>query len=241
MIAQNLNAVQLRIRQAAERVGRNPADITLVGVSKHQPLNYLTEAYQAGLRHFGENRVEEITVKIPDFLTRTDSADRPIIHMIGHVQSRKVADVLLYAQMIHSVDTVKLARRIDRLARREPRPPMPVLLECNISGEVSKAGFNVANWQEDQAIRQRFLDDVSLMADLSQIQIVGLMTMAPLVVKPEETRPYFSSLRQLMAQCAISFPQIQWNHLSMGMTDDFEVAVEEGATMVRVGRAIFSK
>ncbi len=241
MIADNLARVKERIEHAAARSGRNPADITLVGVSKFQPVAAMMEAYQAGLRHFGENRVEEITAKIPAFLAQTDPADPPVIHMIGHLQSRKVAGALSFCRMIHSVDSVKLAERIDRLAEQGDYPPVPVLLECNVSGEPGKDGFALANWDTDAVIRPRFFEAVAAMAALPRLELIGLMTMAPIVAEPEEARPCFSSLRRLMAQCALEFPRLPWRHLSMGMTDDFEIAVEEGATLVRVGRAIFSK
>jgi len=239
LIVQNLTQVQNRIEQAAARAGRNPGDVTLVGVSKHRPVEAMLAAYRAGLRYFGENRVEEIVAKIPDFLAQTNPADPPVIQMIGHLQSRKVANALRYSQMIHSVDTVKLAQRIDRLARRDNHPPMPILLECNVSGEAAKAGFKVAGWQQDPAVLAAFLSDLKVILALSHAQVLGLMTMAPIVSQAEETRPVFSSLRKLRDACAEAFPQAEWRHLSMGMTDDFEVAVEEGATLVRVGRAIF--
>lgn len=247
MIADNLAKVQARIQQAALRAGRDPAEITLVGVTKQQPVEVMVAGYQAGLQHFGENRVEEIEAKIPDFLRvvselQTPAGERPpIIHMIGHLQSRKVADALRYAQMIHSVDSVKLAQRISRLAERANYEPAVILLQCNVSGEASKFGFQLVNWQQDKSILKRFLDDIQTMADLSHTQITGLMTMAPIVADPEEARPYFRSLRELMSVCAETFPGLNWRHLSMGMTDDFEVAIEEGATMVRVGRAIFPR
>jgi pyridoxal phosphate enzyme (YggS family) len=241
MIVENLAEVQRRIQQAALRANRDPTEITLVGVTKQQPVEMMLEAYRAGLRHFGENRVEEIVAKVPNFLAQTDPADPPTIHMIGHLQSRKVANALQYAQMIHSVDTLKLTQRIDRLARRDGYMPASILLECNVSGEAAKAGFSVANWQADEALLKSFFDSIAAMMQLSHVKILGLMTMAPLVSDPEQARPYFSSLRQLMNECARVFPKIEWPHLSMGMTDDFEVAVEEGATMVRVGRAIFAR
>jgi pyridoxal phosphate enzyme (YggS family) len=247
MIADNLAKVQARIQQAALRVGRDPAEITLVGVTKQQPVEVMLAGYQAGVQHFGENRVEEIVAKIPDFLRavsefQTPAEGRqPIIHMIGHLQSRKVADALRYAQMIHSVDSVKLAQRISRLAERANYEPTVILLQCNVSGETSKFGFQLVNWQQDESVLKCFLDDIQTMADLSHTRIAGLMTMAPIVSDPEETRPHFRSLRELLAVCAGTFPDLSWQHLSMGMTDDFEVAIEEGATMVRVGRAIFPR
>ncbi len=239
MIAENLATVQTRIKRAALRSGRDPGGVTLVGVSKHRSVEAMLEAYRAGLRYFGENRVEEIAAKIPEFLEQIDSSDPPAIHMIGHLQSRKAAEALRYSQMIHSVDTVKLAERIERLAARDNHPPMPILLECNVSGEAAKAGFKVSGWQQNQAILAAFLEDVAALMALSRVQVLGLMTMAPIVSDPDQARPYFSDLRKLMVACADAFPQVEWQHLSMGMTDDFEIAVEEGATLVRVGRAIF--
>jgi len=240
MIAANLAQVQQRIEQAARRANRNPREITLVGVSKHRPVEAMLAAYRAGLRHFGENRVEEIEAKIPAFLSRLEG-DRPEIHMIGHLQSRKVPAVLPHAQMIHSVDSLKLARRINRIAERDGHNPVPILLECNVSGEAAKAGFALDRRQTGATGRDSFFQAVAEMAAMSHVVVSGLMTMAPIVPRAEETRPYFRSLRLLMAACAEAFPQISWQHLSMGMTDDFEIAVEEGATLVRVGRAIFAE
>jgi len=241
MIVENLTKIQNRIATAAQRANRNPAEVTLVGVSKRHPVEKLVTAYRAGLRHFGENRVEEIEAKIPQFLAQLPADDLPAVHMIGHLQSRKVPDVLPRVQMIHSVDSVKLALRINRIAQRDNLPPMPVLLECNVSGEASKAGFAVSNWEKDAVIFEDFMDAVRAISALEKVEIQGLMTMAPMVDKPENARPYFVSLRKLMAACAEILPQISWQHLSMGMTDDFEIAVEEGATLVRVGRAIFGE
>ncbi len=240
-IETNLQTVQNRIAAAAQRAGRDPADVTLVGVSKFHPVDAMLAAYRAGLRHFGENRVEEITAKIPDFLAQIDPADPPEIHMIGRLQSRKVPQVLPHVQMIESVDTVKLALRINRIIHRDNLPQMPILLECNISGEPTKAGFPVSGWETDETVRAAFCAAVDEIRLQNSIQILGLMTMAPIVSDPEEARPVFARLRQLMAFCAERIPQVQWKHLSMGMTDDFEVAVEEGATIVRVGRAIFGE
>ena len=237
MIAENLADVLAQIHNAAQRATRDPAEITLVGVTKQQSVETMLEGYRAGLRHFGENRVEEITAKVSTFLAETDPDDPPILHMVGHLQRRKVPQVLPHVQLIHSVDNLRLAERIDRMAEK----PMPILLECNISGEASKAGFNVSDWAHDEAVLAHFMADIKAIAALKQVQIAGLMTMAPFTADPEETRPVFRSLRQLMATCREMTPQINWQHLSMGMTNDFEVAIEEGATMVRVGRAIFPR
>ncbi len=238
----NLQTVRTRIAAAAQRAGRDPAAVTLVGVSKYHTVPEMLAAYRAGLRHFGENRVEEITAKIPEFLAQLPPDDLPAVHMIGHLQSRKVPHLLPHVQMIQSVDTVKLAQRINRIIHRnDGLSPLPILLECNISGEPSKAGFPVANWQTDEAVRAAFCAAVGEIHVQSSVEICGLMTMAPIVSDPEEARPIFAELRKLMAFCADRHPDVQWQHLSMGMTDDFEIAVEEGATIVRVGRAIFGE
>lgn len=239
-LARNLAQVQSRIQEAALGANRDPNDVILVGVSKYYPVEAMLEAYQAGLRHFGENRVEEMQSKLPSFF-QTLSADEspPTIHMIGHLQSRKVADALTWAQMIHAVDTLKLAQRIDRLAQRDHHPLRSILLACNVSGETTKSGFDVAGWQHQADKLNAFLDQVIQIVTLENVEVKGLMTMAPLVDDPQETRPFFQSLRQLQQVCAEKFPQAQWKHLSMGMTNDFDVAIEEGATLVRLGRAIF--
>jgi pyridoxal phosphate enzyme (YggS family) len=232
----NLESVRTRIAAAAQRAGRNPEEITLVAVSKNQPIEVIRDAYALGLRHFGENRVGEAQAKIgqlpPDCTW----------HMIGHIQSRKAKQVVSMFQVVHSVDSVKLARRLDRLQRStspDPAQRLPVLLECNVSGEKSKYGFVTEEWEADEEAHHALLTDVGAILALPHLHVEGLMTMAPIVSDPEQTRPVFARLRKLRDHLAAAFPQADWNHLSMGMTDDFEVAVEEGATLVRVGRAIF--
>jgi len=229
----NLRSVQERIATAARRSGRDPAEITLVAVTKTQSPAVIHAAYDLGLRHFGENRVEEAEVKVGNL------PHDIIWHMIGHIQSRKAKRVMPLFHIIHSVDSVKLARRLDRQSA-DRSDPLPVLLECNVSGEASKYGFAAERWAEDSAQRERFLAAVKEIAALPNLQIQGLMTMAPIVTDPEQARPVFVRLRQLRDELAASFPKTDWHHLSMGMTDDYEVAIEEGATLVRVGRAIFA-
>jgi pyridoxal phosphate enzyme (YggS family) len=243
-IPANLNHVRERIRTAAQRAGRDPAGVTLVAVTKTNPVEVMQAGYQAGLRHFGENRVEEARLKIPAFnewlAANSESDERPTWHMIGHVQSRKAADALAYFDSIQSVDSLKLAERLNRLAERdEVERPMPVLLECNVSGEASKYGFELSRWGEDQEARVAFSDIVRRITALPRLRLRGLMTMAPIVTDPEQARPLFVALRAVRDSLAEEFPAVEWRHLSMGMTDDFEVAIEEGATLIRVGRAIF--
>jgi pyridoxal phosphate enzyme (YggS family) len=228
----NLRAVQDRIAAAAARAGRDPTEVTLVAVTKTQPPEVILEAYELGLRHYGENRVEEAEAKV-DGLPADISW-----HMIGHVQSRKAKRVVPLFRMVHSVDSAKLARRLDRFAQ-ELTEPLPVLLECNVSGEASKYGFAASKWAEDEAQREALLVAIEEIVALPNLRVQGLMTMAPIVSDPELARPVFARLRQLRDELAAVFRPLVWQHLSMGMTDDFEVAIEEGATLVRVGRAIF--
>ncbi|RMF29620.1 MAG: YggS family pyridoxal phosphate-dependent enzyme [Chloroflexi bacterium] len=236
-IQANIAEVLERIEAAAARVGRDGREVTLVAVSKTHPPEVIVAAYEAGLRHFGENRPEEGRDKIPQVLARL-SGPVPTWHMVGHIQSRKARDVVAFFDVVHSVDRLKIARRLSRFAQQSGRT-IPILLECNISGEVTKYGFAVDRWEEDALQRNQFLDDVAQILTLPALRVEGLMTMAPIVPDPEMVRPLFRRLRALRDFLADRFPDASWHHLSMGMTDDFEVAVEEGATMVRIGRAIF--
>jgi pyridoxal phosphate enzyme (YggS family) len=218
---------------AAKRVERDPGEITLVAVTKTQPPEVILKAYDLGLRHFGENRVGEAETKVRELPSDINW------HMIGHIQSRKAKRVVPLFQFVHSVDSFKLARRLDRLSAEQDRP-LPILLEVNVSGEASKYGFGADRWAVDDNQLELLLADVREITALPHLQVQGLMTMAPIVADPEEARPTFVRLRQLRDELAQQFPGSDWHHLSMGMTDDFEVAIEEGATMVRVGRAIFA-
>jgi pyridoxal phosphate enzyme (YggS family) len=158
--------------------------------------------------------------------------------MIGHVQSRKASQVVAYYDYVHSVDRLKIARRLSRFADQSGRT-IPVLLECNVSGEASKYGFPLENWEQDGAVERAFFATVEEILALPGLEVRGLMTMPPYVDDPEEVRPLFVSLRMLRDALQGRFPSVDWRHLSMGMSNDFEVAVEEGATMVRIGRGIF--
>jgi pyridoxal phosphate enzyme (YggS family) len=237
LIAANLARVQQMLTDACVRAGRDPTSITLVAVSKTNPASAVLEALEAGAQHFGENRVEEAEVKIP--AVNAAAASTPIWHMIGHVQSRKAKDVVPLFQMVHSVDSVKLAQKFSALAVERGRR-LDVLLEVNVSGEETKQGFEASDWERLPAVRQRFVDEVLPLFSLPGLYIRGLMTMAPIVAQMEQARPVFASLAglraALAAECGQTLPD-----LSMGMTDDYPVAIEEGATIVRVGRAIFGE
>jgi pyridoxal phosphate enzyme (YggS family) len=236
-ITHNLARVRERIAEAALRAGRDPAEVTLVAVTKTHPPETVAAAYHAGARHFGENRVEEGAPKIPA-VRAAISGPRPTWHMIGHVQSRKAHAVVMHFDCVHSVDRLKVARRLSRFAQDAGRT-LPVLLECNVSGEESKFGFALQGWERDRARRDAFFAVVEEILALPGLLAQGLMTMAPFVADPETVRPVFVGLRALSDALRERFPTHDWRDLSMGMTDDFEVAIEEGATIVRVGRAIF--
>jgi pyridoxal phosphate enzyme (YggS family) len=231
-LADNLQSVRERITAAARRAGRDPEQVTLVAVTKNQPREAIAAAFDLGLRHFGENRVEEAEAKIPALPAGITW------HMIGHVQGRKAKQVVPLFQIVHSVDSARLAARLSRLCDEEGAR-LPVLLQVNVSGEESKYGLAAERWAEDGVQRRELLAAVAEIVALPGLEIQGLMTMAPIVSDPEEVRPVFAALRNLRDELAGIHPRVTWRHLSMGMTDDFEVAVEEGATLVRIGRAIF--
>ena len=225
----NLVRVQDRIANAAARAGRDVAAITLVAVSKTHPVEALLAAYELGARHFGENRVEEAATKLPAF-RRSIGDPAVIFHMIGHLQSRKADDAVALFDRVHSVDSVKLAQRLSRFASKT----LPILLEVNVSGEESKYGF-------DGARRAELFSAIEVIVQLSNLQLDGLMTMAPIVDNPEQARPIFQALRVLRDEIEARYAGVKLPQLSMGMTGDFEVAIEEGATLVRIGRAIFGE
>lgn len=219
-----LAAVRARIASAAERAGRDPRSVTLVGVSKTMPLAIVRNAYRAGLAHFGENRVQEATAKFADF----KPADLTL-HLVGHLQRNKAGKAVGLFDVFHSVDSLALAESLS-VACREQSAPLPILLEVNVAGEESKFGLAPAE----------VLPLLERVASLKSLTPRGLMTIAPLVADPEQVRPIFRQLRALRDECQARLG-LELPHLSMGMTNDFEVAVEEGATLVRVGRAIFGE
>lgn len=236
-IAENILHVQETIAAACARVQRDPAEVTLVAVSKTHPVSVILEAVAAGAQHFGENRVEEAMNKVPD---ANRQSPLPLTwHMIGHVQSRKARDVPPLFQVVHSIDSLKLAEKFSRLMS-EQGGKLDILLEMNVSGEESKSGIAAMNWSSEPAVHDRVWQEVAQILNLPGLNVRGLMTMAPLVENMELARPVFASLAALRLALAESFG-VQMPELSMGMTDDYPVAIEEGATMIRVGRAIFGQ
>ncbi|MDI6857586.1 MAG: YggS family pyridoxal phosphate-dependent enzyme [Dehalococcoidia bacterium] len=226
-IAGNLRRLRERIAAACERSGRSPDEVTVVGVTKGFPVSAVVAAYEAGLRDLGENRVQEAATKFEAAAALGARAgleqslvERPRWHMVGHLQSNKVKTALRVFDIIHSVDSLRLAE----LVSREARAPVPVLFEVNVAGEESKFGL-APDDAPGVLARARALPN---------IDVLGLMTVAPITDDPERVRPVFRRLRELARSLGLL-------HLSMGMTDDFEVAIEEGATMVRIGRAIFGE
>ena len=238
-LEKNLKTVQQRIASAAERAARDPRGITLVAVSKTFPAETILAAHAHGVRHFGENRVEEALEKIPSVnqqtIRLTNQPTNVTWHLIGHLQSRKIKDAAPLFDFIQSVDSVALAQKIERRAALLGKT-IPILLEVNISGEATKYGFAPEP-------PEPFFDAVRTILALPHLDTQGLMTIAPIVAQPDDPRPRsaFRALCALRDELRARFPERTWQHLSMGMTDDFEAAIAEGATIVRIGRAIFGE
>lgn len=236
-IHDNLVQVRGQIAEACARAGRSEDSVTLIAVSKTHPAAAVLEAAAAGVQHFGENRVEESETKIP--AVRAAGVGPLTWHMIGHVQSRKAKDVAPLFDVVHSVDTAKLAERLSRFAQ-DAGKTLDVMLEVNVSGEASKHGLAAAGWAQEAAVRDALWSEVGAMLEQPGLRVRGLMTMAPIVEEMQQTRPVFVGLRELRDALAQSFG-VALPDLSMGMTDDYPVAIEEGATFVRIGRAIFGE
>jgi pyridoxal phosphate enzyme (YggS family) len=235
-LADRIAQVRERIAEAARRSEREPDAVTLVAVTKTHGVSVIMEAYGYGLRDFGENRVEEAIPKIQAL--RQALPTGVTWHMVGHVQSRKARDAAAWCDVVHSADRLKIVQRLSS-ACAEANRSLPVLLEVNLSGEEAKYGFDLSRWPEDEAQAQAFYNDVAAALTYPGISIVGLMTMPPYTEDPEKVRPIFARLRALREALARRYPEAVWEHLSMGMSADYEVAIEEGATMVRVGTALF--
>jgi PLP dependent protein len=238
-IARNLKEVNERIENAATRAGRDPSEITLIAVSKTFSAAAVLAANRVGVQNFGENRVEEASEKIPQFdqlcLADHSAIQAPNItwHMIGHLQSRKAKQAAELFGFIQSIDSISLASKLDQSAAALGKL-IPILIEVNISGEASKYGLTPEP-------RASFITTVGQILDLPHLDVQGLMTVAPIVDQPDQARPYFRSLRVLRDELRVRFPERTWPHLSMGMTSDFQAAIAEGATIIRIGRAIFGE
>jgi pyridoxal phosphate enzyme (YggS family) len=222
-IAENLECVRGQIAQAAAKSSRSADDVTLVAISKTHDAAKVREAIEAGLHLFGESRVQEARVKIPELPSSTRW------HFVGHLQKNKIRHALPLFDLIHSVDSLALAEEINRIAEEEGMHPR-VLLEVNVAGEGSKFGF----------APDKVHAEMESLLGLPRLSILGLMCVPPIADDPEASRKYFVALRQLrdrlQTECHVDLAQ-----LSMGMTQDYRVAVEEGATLVRVGTAIFGE
>jgi len=214
-IAQRLAVVRANIAAACDRSARDPAAVTLVAVSKTHGAPVIAEAYTAGQSDFGENRVQEGAAKIEALRA---AGITPAWHLLGRLQTNKIRAALSLFDVLHAVDSARLARAISDRSER----PVPIFLEVNIAGEATKEGVDPS---EAPAVAAEI-------ATLANIDVIGLMTVAPIVADPEDVRPVFRTLRELRDAIGL-------RELSMGMTGDYEVAIEEGATFVRIGRAIF--
>ncbi len=225
MVKENLITVQNKVNDAFERAGRKTEEVTLIAVSKTKPVPMLLEAYNAGAREFGENKVQEI-------MDKYDKLPQDINwHLIGHLQRNKVKYIIDKVKMIHSVDSMRLAEEISKEAVKKS-VHMDILLEVNVAGEESKFGFTC-----EEAAKE-----VENIAALPGITVQGLMTIAPFVENPEDNREVFRKLKKLSVDIASkNIDNVFMRDLSMGMTGDYEVAIEEGATLVRVGTGIFGE
>ncbi|MGO8795099.1 MAG: YggS family pyridoxal phosphate-dependent enzyme [Candidatus Sulfotelmatobacter sp.] len=228
-ISENIAVVRERIAAAARRTGRSPEGIALMAVSKTHPLQRIREAYDAGLRLFGENRVQELAGKIESVADMRDIE----WHLIGHLQSNKAAKAVELFRAVDSVDSLKLAEKLN-VAARQLRKTLPVLIEINVGGEAAKSGA---------APNSPSLDELLLAAPrLEALSFRGLMTVPPFTEDPEGARPYFRLLCELRDEIeARNLPAVVMEELSMGMSHDFAVAIDEGSTCVRVGTAIFGE
>lgn len=223
MIAENLKEVERKIQEACRKTHRSRDEITLIAVSKTKPVSMLKEVYDLGIRDFGENKVQELSEKYPQMPSDMTW------HLIGHLQRNKVKQVIDKVTLIHSVDSLRLAETIESEAAKKDII-VNILLEVNVAEEESKFGLKV-----DEA-----LPVVEQIATFPHVRIKGLMTIAPFVENPEENRPVFARLQKLSVDIAKkNIDNVSVDILSMGMTNDYQVAIEEGATMIRVGTGIF--
>lgn len=232
-VSQNIILLQERINSACKAANRPPSDITLIAVSKQKPTSAIEAAYHAGLRHFGENRHTELAKKAQAL------AHLPDIHWhyIAPPQSRQIQSIADYAQYFHALDRPKIARRLNNQISNL-KSPISTFIQVNISGETSKSGLDLTDWENTPSQRDSLIDLITQTSGLENINPIGLMTMAPWGLPPDQLTPIFQRTKALADSISHLIPTPQ---LSMGMTDDFELAIQEGATHVRVGRAIFGE
>jgi pyridoxal phosphate enzyme (YggS family) len=230
-LAARFDDVKARVAAAAENAGREPDEITLIAISKTHPASLIKELIDLGATDLGENRVQEAETKIPE-VGQSELAKTPRWHLVGHLQANKARRALSLFDVIHSLDSIDLARRLDRLCVETGRESLPLLIQVDLGHEETKSGVN------ENELPQL----VETVQQLERLELIGLMTLPPFFEDPKQARPYFRRLRELRDDLARqgAFGE-RGGELSMGMTNDFSVAIEEGATMVRIGTAIFGE
>ena len=230
-LAARFASVKARIAAAAEECGRNPEEVTLIAISKTHPADVIKELIALGATDLGENRVQEAETKIPQ-VGRDAGETRPRWHLVGHLQANKARRALNLFDVIHSLDSIDLAQRLDRLCAELGRESLPLLIQVDLGHEETKTGV-------DEKELPQLAETVQ---QLERLELIGLMTLPPFFEDPKQARPYFRRLRELRDELAHkgAFGERR-GELSMGMTHDFAVAIEEGATMVRIGTAIFGE
>jgi PLP dependent protein len=230
LIKNNLDKVETRIAQAAEKAGRDRKEIRLIAVTKLMPIETIKAGMHAGINDFGENYPEQAQEK----MTALSGEQDVTWHMIGHIQSRKASIVSDHFDWVHSVDRIKIANFLERDCRTAGRT-MSALIEVNVSGEESKHGWKA--WDEDSWAA--LIPDFKQISELTNIEIRGLMSMPPFFDDPQLTRPYYQRLKRLQNFLQEQLPDTSWAELSIGTSFDYEVAIEEGATMIRLGTTLF--
>lgn len=237
-IEQRYHTVLSKISHAAQQANRQPEKITLVAVTKTWPVEVLLEAYEAGMRHFGENRAEELAEKRPLIEAKLGPDSGIVWHFIGHLQSRKTNLIADYADVFHALDREKLIPRLERRLGENGRS-LPTFIEVNVSGEASKAGLTLMNWEEDATQRAKLRRVVATVQAAAGLSLQGLMTMAPWHAPEAEIQQVFDDTQQVAKWVEDELGLKRPLALSMGMTDDYELAIASGATHIRVGRALF--
>ncbi len=239
-LAQNYTAVNQNLSRAAQQAGRDPSEITLVAVTKTWPADTILAAYEVGMRHFGENRAEELAQKRP-FVENVLGKENGITwHFIGTVQSRKAKLIADYADVFHALDRLKIAHKLAKRLAENGRT-LSIFLEVNLSGEASKSGFNCTQWETDATQQAELRIGFNTLRNLAELSLDGLMTMAPWHVAEAEIQSVFTRTQQLGQWLQEEMGRKRPLQLSMGMTDDFSIAIAAGATHIRVGRAIFGE